>query len=92
MHSTIRDEYGRLVPVVRPSHWQGSTVKRSRERTARIEQAREARKRWLATTRWMNTLERRGIAALEASGTPWTAVQRWIDELPPARRLRGVDC
>jgi len=89
VHSTIRDEHGRLVPVVRPSHWQGSTVKRSRERTARIEQAREARKRWLATTRWMNTLERRGIAALEASGIPWMAVQRWIDELHPREAFTG---
>jgi len=37
-------------------------------------------------------LDRRGIAALEASGIPWTAVQRWLDELEPseafvARRL-----
>jgi hypothetical protein len=31
----------------------------------------------------MNTLERRGITALEASGIPWMAVQRWIDELHP---------
>ena len=31
----------------------------------------------------MNDLDRRGIAELEATGIPWAAVQRWLDELDP---------
>ena len=31
----------------------------------------------------MNELDRRGIAALEATDIPWAAVQRWLDELDP---------
>ena len=92
MHSIIRDENGRLVPVVRPKQWQPTSVKRSRERTDRIARARKRRKAWQATTQWMSELDRRGIAALEATGIPWAAVQRWLDELEPreafvARRL-----
>ena len=41
------------------------------------------RKGWLATTQWMSELDRRGIAALEATDIPWAAVQRWLDELEP---------
>ena len=40
-------------------------------------------KRWLATTQWMNELDRRGIAELEATGIPWAAVERWLDALDP---------
>ena len=92
MHSIIRDENGRFVPVVRPKRWQPTSVKRSRERTDRIALARKRRKAWQATTQWMSELDRRGIAALEASGISWAAVQCWIDELDPreafvARRL-----
>ena len=83
MHSIIRDEHGRLVPVVRPKRWQAASVKRSRDRTDRIARARKQRKAWLATTQWMSELDRRGIAALEATGIPWAAVQRWLDELEP---------
>ena len=83
MHSTIRYRDGRLVPVVRPNHWRASTVSRSRERSERITQARDARTRWLATTGWLHNLDRRGIAELEATGIPWAAVQRWIDGLEP---------
>ena len=92
MRTILRDENGRLVPVVQPKRWQTASVKQSRERTDRIAAARKRRKAWLATTQWMRELDRRGIAALEASGIPWTAVQRWLDELEPseafvARRL-----
>jgi hypothetical protein len=92
VHSIIRDENGRFVPVVRPKQWQPTSVKRSRERTDRIALARKRRKAWQATTEWMSELDRRGVAALEATGIPWAAVQRWIDELEPrdafvARRL-----
>ena len=38
-------------------------------------------KRWLATTQWMNELDRRAIAELEATGIPWAAVERWLDAL-----------
>ena len=92
MHTIMRDENGRLVPVVQPKRWQSASVKRSRERTDQIAAARKRRKAWLATTQWMRELDRRGIAALEATGIPWAAVQRWLDELDPreafvARRL-----
>ena len=83
MHSIIRDELGRLVPVVRPKRWQAASVKRSRDRTDRIARARKQRKAWLATTQWMNELDRRGIAELEATGIPWAAVERWLDALDP---------
>ena len=26
MHSIVRDEHGRFVPVVRPKHWQAASV------------------------------------------------------------------
>ena len=92
MHSIIWDENGRLVPVVQPKRWQPASVKQSRERTDRIALARKRRKAWQATTQWMSELDRRGIAALEATDIPWAAVQRWLDELEPseafvARRL-----
>ena len=31
----------------------------------------------------MSELDRRGIAALEATGIPWSAVERWLDALDP---------
>ena len=83
MHSIIRDERGRLVPVVRPKSWLAASVKQSRDRTDRIARARKHRKAWLATTKWLHDLDRRGIAELEATGIPWAAVQRWLDELEP---------
>ena len=83
MHSIIRDEHGRFVPVVQPKRWQAPSIMRSRERTDRIMRARKHRKTWLATTRWLHDLGRRGIAELEATGIPWAAVQRWLDELEP---------
>ena len=83
MHSIIRDEDGRLVPVVQPKRWQPASVKQSRERTDRITLARKRRKAWQATTEWLNALDRRGIAALEATDIPWAAVQRWLDEREP---------
>ena len=92
MHSIIRDENGRLVPVVQPKRWQPTSVKRSRERTDQIALARKRRKAWQATTQWMSELNRRGIAALEATGIPWVTVQSWLDGVEPreafvARRL-----
>ena len=89
MHSIIRDEHGRLVPVVQPKRWQSASVKQSRERTDRIARARKQRKARLATTQWMNELDRRGISELEASGISWAAVQRWLDELEPCEAFIG---
>ena len=83
MHEIVRDEHGRLVPVVRPKHWQAAAVERSRDRTDRIVRVRKQRKGWVATTQWMSELDRLGIAALEATDIPWAAVQRWLDELDP---------
>ena len=83
MESIIRDEHGRFVPVVRPKRWQAASVMRSRERSDRIARARKQRKAWLATTKWLHDLDRRGIAELEATGIPWAAVERWLDELEP---------
>ena len=83
MHSIIRDEHGRFVPVVRPKRWQAASVWRSRERTDRIMRAGKHRKAWLTTTKWMSELDRRGISELEATGIPWTAVERWLDVLEP---------
>ena len=31
----------------------------------------------------MNDLDRRAIAELEATGIPWSAVERWLDALDP---------
>ena len=45
--------------------------------------APEAAEGRLATTQWMSELDRRGIAELEATGIPWAAVERWLDELDP---------
>ena len=42
MHTIIRDENGRLVPVVQPKRWQSASVKQSRERTDRIAARSEA--------------------------------------------------
>ena len=83
MHSIMRDENGRLVPVVRPKQWQPTSVKRSRERTDQIALARKRRKAWQATTQWLQELDRQGIAALEATGIEWSSVERWIDGLEP---------
>ena len=91
MHSIIRDDHGRLVPVVRPKLWQAASVKRSRDRADRIARARKQRKTWLATTQWMNELDRRGIAELEATGIPWAAVERWLDALDPREAFVGSD-
>ena len=85
MHSIIRDDHGRFVPVVRPKRWHAASVKSSRDRSDRIARARKQRKTWLATTQWMNELDRRAIAELEATGIPWAAVERWLDALDPAR-------
>ena len=48
-----------------------------------IAHARKQRKTWLATTQWMNELDRRAIAELEATGIPWSAVERWLDARHP---------
>ena len=53
MHSIIRDDRGRLVPLVRPKLWQAASVKRSRDRTDRITRARKQRKARLATAQWI---------------------------------------
>ena len=45
--------------------------------------SRKQRKAWSATTQWMNELDARAIAELEATGIPWAAVQRWLDEVHP---------
>ena len=83
MHSIVRDKNGRFVPVVRPKLWQSASVKRSRERTERIAHARKQQKAWSATTQWLEELDRRGVAALEATGIEWSSVERWIDALEP---------
>ena len=84
MHSIIRDEHGRFVPVVRPKQWQAASVE-AEPRPDRPHRASSEtdEKGWLATTQWMSELDRRGIAELEATGIPWAAVQRWLDELEP---------
>ena len=81
MHSIIRDNHGRLVPVVRPKLWRAASVKRSRDRADCIARARKQRKARLATTHWLNALPRQGIAELEAAGIGWAAVERWLDAL-----------
>jgi len=84
VHSIIRDSRGQLVPLVRPKLWQAASVKRSRDRADCIARARKQRKTWLATTQWMNEVDRRAIAELEATGIPWSAVERWLDEVHPS--------
>ena len=81
MDSIIRDEHGRLVPVVRPKFWRAPSVRRSRDRADCIARARKQRKTWLATTQWLRDLDRRAIAELEATGIPWSAVERWVEAL-----------
>ena len=83
MQSIIRDERGRLVPLVRPKHWLATSVKRSRDRADCIARARKQRKTWLATTQWMNEVDRGGICELEATGISWRSVERWLDALDP---------
>ena len=83
MHSIVRDDNGRLVPVVRPKLWQAASVKRSRDRADCIARARKQRKTWLATTQWMNELDRRAIAEPEATGIAWCSIERWLDALDP---------
>ena len=83
MHSIIRDDRGRLVPVVRPKHWLAASVKRSRDRTDRIMRSRQQRKTRLAKTQWVGELDRRGIRELEATGIAWRSVERWLDALDP---------
>ena len=46
-----------------------------------IARARKQRKTWLATAQWLRDLDRRAIAELEATGIPWSAVERWLDAL-----------
>ena len=92
MNSIIRDEHGRFIPVVRPKLWQAASVRRSRDRTDRIERARKQRTARLATTQWMSELDRRGIYELEATGIDWCSVEHWLDAVDPreafvARRL-----
>jgi hypothetical protein len=83
MHSIIRDERGRLVPVVRPKRWLAASVKRSRERSDRIMHARKKRKARLVRTQWAGELDRRGICELEATGIEWRSVENWLDALDP---------
>ena len=83
MTSVIRDEHGRLVPVVRPKLWRAASVKSSRDRADCIARARKQRKTWLATRQWMNEVDRRGICELETTGIEWRAVERWLDALDP---------
>ena len=60
MHSIVRDEHGRFVPVVRPKRWNAASVERSRDRSDRIARARTQGKEWLTTTQWMSELDRLG--------------------------------
>jgi hypothetical protein len=83
MHSIIRDERGRLVPVVRPKRWLAASVRQSRDRTDRIMDARQRRKARLARTQWAGELDYRGICELEATGIEWLSVERWLDALDP---------
>ena len=83
MHSIIRDDHGRLVPVVRPKHWRAASVKRSRDRTDRIARARKQRKARLATTQWVNELDRQGIRRAGGDRHPVASVERWLDALDP---------
>jgi hypothetical protein len=83
VQSIIRDEHGRLVPVVRPKLWQAASVKRSRDRADCIARVRKQRKTRLTTAQWMNELDRRAVAELEATGIPRAAVERWLDALDP---------
>jgi hypothetical protein len=83
VHSIIRDNRGRLVPLVRPKSWLAASVKRSRDRTDRIMRSRKQRKARLATTRWVGELDRRGICELEATGIEWRSVEHWLDVLDP---------
>ena len=46
--------------------------------------SRKQRKARLARTQWLNALPRQGIAELEATGIPWAAVQRWLDDVHPS--------
>jgi hypothetical protein len=81
MHEIVRDEHGRFVPVVRPKRWQAPSVERSRDRTDCIARTRKQRKERLAAIHWMNVLDRRGIAELEATGITWASVEQWLDAL-----------
>ena len=83
MHSIIRDEHGRLVPLVRPKSWQPASLQRSRERSDRIARVREDRRKWAANTQLLNELDRSAVAQLEEGGIAWAAVQRWLDEAGP---------
>ena len=91
MHSIIRDEHGRLVPVVRPKLWQAASVKRSRDRTDCIARARKQRKAWLATTQWMNELDRRGICRTGSDRHPVGVRRTLARRAGPARGLCGAD-
>ena len=43
--------------------------------------SRKQRKAWSATTQWVVEVDRRGISELEATGIPWSAVERWLDAM-----------
>jgi hypothetical protein len=83
VRSIIRDNRGRLVPLVRPKCWQAASVKRSRDRTDRIMRFLKQRKARLTTTEWVGELDRRGICELEATGIEWRSVEHWLDALDP---------
>ena len=86
MHSIIRDEHGRFVPVVRPKRWQAASVNGAVTGPTASCAPGNRRKARLATTQWMNELDRRGIAELEATGIrglPSNAGStRWIRARP----------
>ena len=84
MTSIIRDRFGRYVPLVQPKKWSEGAIRRSRDRTDRISQAKAQHKARLTTTEWMNSLDSHAVANLEADGIPWAAVQRWLDESHPS--------
>jgi hypothetical protein len=83
MHSIIRDERGRLVPVIQPKRWLAASAKRSRDRADRITRSRKQRKARLATTQWVGEPDRPGICELEATGIEWRSVEQWLDVLDP---------
>ena len=83
MHSIIRDDHGRLVPLVRPKDWKARSVERSRDRADRVARMRKQREARLATAQWAGALDARGIAELEAAGISWAAVQYWLGALSP---------
>ena len=43
----------------------------------------------MTTTQWLQGLDRRAIAELEATGIPRAAVQRWLDEVHPSEAFKS---